>query len=303
MLEVVIFLYQYADAFALLALSAIGLIVIFGMMGIINMAHGELMMIGAFGTAYAFQAGLPVPLAILAGGLAATAVGLILERTIIRFLYGRLLYSLVATWGISLILSQGALILLGPSTQGVRADYGNFSFGGLSFSNYRLILFAIALLMIVALYTLFRFTRFGVQARATMSNAEMARALGTRTNSIYMATFGLGSFLAGLSGGLFSLTAPVQPTFGAAYTPIAFIVVVVAGSRNIFVGLVLSVLILAFIKTVFTINANILTGYVAMLLAALLVLRATPNGLSDRFLQMMWRFNRITEVRKSATGA
>jgi branched-chain amino acid transport system permease protein len=97
--------------------------------------------------------------------------------------------------------------------------------------------------------------------------------------------------------------APVQPTFGAAYTPIAFIVVVVAGSRNIFVGLVLSVLILAFIKTVFTINANILTGYVAMLLAALLVLRATPNGLSDRFLQMMWKFNRFTEVSKAAKGA
>src|SRR5215208_527369 len=116
MLELALFLYQYADAFALLALSAIGLVIIFGMMGVINMAHGELMMIGAFGAAYSYHAGLAVPAAILVGGIAAMLAGLVLERLVIRFLYGRLLYSLVATWGLSLMLSQGALIVLGPST-------------------------------------------------------------------------------------------------------------------------------------------------------------------------------------------
>ena len=281
MLEVFIFLYQFAEAFALLTLSAVGLMIIFGMMGVINMAHGELMMIGAFGAARSFQAGLPLPLAILAGGLAATVVGLILERLVIRHLYGRLLYSLVATWGLSLILSQGALIVLGPSTQGISSNFGNFVVGGLTFSVYRILLFAIAVCIIAGLWALFRFTTFGLQARATMSNVEMARALGIDTARIYMLTFGLGSFLAGAAGALFSMTAPVQPSFGSSYTPIAFIVVVVAGSRNIIVGLTLAALMLALVKTAVTINLNILGGYVAMLAAALLVIRFSPNGITE----------------------
>lgn len=123
-----------------------------------------------------------------------------------------------------------------------------------------------------------------------MGDANMARALGVDTRRIYMLTFGLGSFLAGIAGALFSLMAPVQPSFGASYTPIAFIVVVVAGSRNIVVGLTLSVLALALIKTVFTMNFNILTGYVAMLIAALLVIRAAPNGLSEALAWAKARF-------------
>lgn len=281
MLDLFVFLYQYADAFALLTLSAAGLVIIFGMMGVINMAHGELMMIGAFSAASSYHAGLAVPIAILAGGAGAMLAGLVLERLVIRFLYGRLLYSLVATWGLSLILSQGALLLLGPSIAGMPSNLGAFALGGISFSIYRLLLFAIAVLIVVALWALLRFTRFGLYARAAMGNAEMAQALGVDTRRIYMLTFGLGSFLAGIAGALFALTAPIQPTFGAAYTPIAFIVVVVAGSRNIILGLVASALVLALIKTLFTINVNILTGYVAMLIAALLVIRAAPNGIND----------------------
>jgi branched-chain amino acid transport system permease protein len=119
-----------------------------------------------------------------------------------------------------------------------------------------------------------------------MTNAAMARALGVDTTRIYMLTFGLGSFLAGIAGALFSLAAPIQPTFGAAYTPIAFIVVVVAGSRNIIIGLTLSVLALALMKTLFTLNFNILTGYVAMLLAALLVIRASPDGIGELLVKV-----------------
>ena len=281
MSELFLFLYQYADAFALLTLSAAGLVIIFGMMGVINMAHGELMMIGAFGAAGSFHAGLPGPLAMIVGGLAAMIVGLIIERLVIRFLYGRLLYSLVATWGVSLILSQGTLILLGPSAPGIPSDFGNIAVGGLTFSIYRLMLFAIAILVVVGLWALLRFTAFGLHARATMSDAAMARALGVHTTRIYMLTFGLGSFLAGIAGALFSLMAPVQPNFGASYTPIAFIVVVVAGAKNVIVGLIVSTLVLALVKTVFTINFNILSGYVAMLLAAFVIIRIAPNGIND----------------------
>ncbi|HEV7416548.1 MAG TPA: branched-chain amino acid ABC transporter permease [Tianweitania sediminis] len=280
MLDLLIFLYQYADAFALLMLSAVGLVIIFGMMGIINMAHGELMMVGAFSAAHAYHAGLWAPAAIVVGGIGSLMVGLILERLVIRFLYGRLLYSLVATWGLSLILTQGALLVLGPSAPGIPTNLGAFSVGDISFSIYRLALFGLAIAIVVALWALLRFTKFGLHARATMGNAQMAQALGVDSTRIYMMTFGLGSFLAGLAGALFALTAPVQPTFGASYTPIAFIVVVVAGARNIIVGLTLSVIMLAFVKTAFTMEFNILAGYVAMLLAALLIIRLAPNGIS-----------------------
>lgn len=281
MAELFSFLYQYADSFAILTLSAVGLVIIFGMMGVINMAHGELMMIGAFAAAFSYHSGIPLPLAIFAGGLAATIVGLVLERLVVRHLYGRLLYSLVATWGLSLILSQGALLVVGPSTLGIPSNLGSLSFDRLTFSVYRLMLLAIAVMIIVGLWALLRFTPFGLHARATMSNPDMAQALGVETTRIYMITFGLGSFLAGIAGGLFAMTAPVQPTFGAAYTPIAFIVVVVAGTRNIIVGLTTSILILALVKTVFTINVNILTGYVAMLVATLVIIRASPSGITD----------------------
>jgi branched-subunit amino acid ABC-type transport system permease component len=292
MVEITLFLYQYADGVALLTLSAVGLVIVFGMMGVINMAHGELMMAGAFGSAYGYQAGLPVPLAILGGGIVAALLGLLLERLVIRFLYGRLLYSLVATWGISLILSQGALIVLGPSAPSLPSEMGSFAMGGLTFSVYRLVLFAIAVIIVASLWALLRFTRFGLHARATMGDPAMARALGVDPTQIYMITFGLGSFLAGIAGGLFALTAPVQPSFGASFTPIAFIVVVVAGARNVIVGLIVSVLVLALVKTVFTINFNILSGYVAMLLAAFVVIRIAPNGINDLLLRVRRSFGR-----------
>ena len=292
MTEILLFLYQYMDAIALLTLSAVGLVVVFGMMGVINMAHGELMTAGAFGAAYGHQAGLPVPVAIVAGAVAATALGLLLERLVIRFLYGRLLYSLVATWGVSLILSQGALIVLGPSAPSLPLEMGSFRVGDLTFSLYRLMLFAVAALIVVALWALLNLTTFGLHARATMSNPSMAKALGVNPARIYVLTFGLGSFLAGLAGGLFALTAPVQPSFGSSFTPIAFIVVVVAGARNIVVGLTVSVLILALVKTVFTINFNILSGYVAMLLAAAVVIRIAPNGVNDLIGALMGKLPR-----------
>lgn len=277
--DLLIFLYQWADAVALLLLASIGLIVIFGMMGVINMAHGELMMIGAFGTAYAYGYGIPTPLAIVLGGVAAACVGLILERLIIRRFYGQLLASLVATWGISLCLSQGALLLFGTSIQGPPMTLPSFAIGELSFSSYRLVLFATGVALALALWLVLQFTSLGVKARATMLDRDMARALGTNTVVVYSVTFGTGAFLAGFAGGLFALTAPIEPTFGKNFTAIAFIVVVVAGTRNIVLGTLVTVLLLGLLKTLFTSEFNILIGHVAMLLAAFLIIRLAPDGI------------------------
>jgi urea ABC transporter permease protein UrtB len=273
--------YQYADSISLLMLSAVGLMIIFGMMGVINMAHGELMLIGAYTTSVAYYAGCPMFVAIPVGAVAAAAFGILLERLIIRRFYGQLLSSLVVTWGLSLLLAQGFLIIIGPSIRSLPTPFGSFLVGEFSYSYYRLFMFVVAFAITLAIWALLRFTKYGVEARATMENPQMAHALGINTDRIYMITFGLGAALAGLAGSLFALEAPIEPTFGRNYTPIAFITVVVGGGSDIVAGLIASALSLSAIRAIFTAQFNIMIGYVAMLVSAFVLIRLMPNGLSD----------------------
>ncbi len=278
---IVSLLYQYADTIGVLALSAIGLIIIFGMMGVINMAHGEMMMIGAYITSFAYFAGVPSGIAVVFGAVGAGLAGIVLERIIIRRFYGQLLSSLVATWGLSLLLSQGALLIFGPQIKSVPTPFGSFALAELSYSYYRLFMLGIALITIAGLWALFRYTRFGVHARATMQNPRMARALGVDTERIYALTFGLGAGLAGLAGGLLALTANIGPFYGMSYTPQAFITVVVGGGADVITGLLASVLSLGLAKTVFVNQFNILLGHVAMLVLAFVIIRLMPAGISE----------------------
>ena len=278
---IVSLLYQYADTIALLSLSAIGLIIIFGMMGIINMAHGEMMMIGAYITSYTYYAGAPAGLAVVLGAIGSGLAGIILERLIIRRFYGQLLSSLVATWGLSLLLSQGALLILGPQVKSVPTPFGSFALGELSFSYYRMFMFGIAMLTIAGVWALFRYTRFGVRARATMEDPRTARALGVDTARIYALTFGLGTMLAGFAGGLLALNANIGPFYGRTYTPQAFITVVVGGGAEIVTGLLAAVLLLGAVKTIFINLFNILLGHVGMLVLAFMIIWLMPAGISD----------------------
>jgi branched-subunit amino acid ABC-type transport system permease component len=274
------YVYQYFDNIGFLILASLGLILIFGMMGVINMAHGELMMIGAYITAFTYHAGVPEPIAILMAGVGAGLTGVILERLIIRHFYKRLLSSLVVTWGLSLILSQGFLIIFGPSVLNVPTPFGGFAIGNLSFGVYRLVLFAVSLGLVGLVWALFKYTRFGICARATMENAEMAEALGIKTARIYSATFGLGAALGGVAGGMFALTAAISPFFGIEYTPLAFITVVIGGSANVVTGLVSSALYLAGVQTAATNIFNQYLGYVLMMGAAFVILLMMPTGIS-----------------------
>ena len=204
-----------------------------------------------------------------------------LERIIIRRFYGQLLSSLVATWGLSLLLSQGALLIFGPQIKSVPTPFGSFALAELSYSYYRLFMLGIALITIAGLWALFRYTRFGVHARATMQNPRMARALGVDTERIYALTFGLGAGLAGLAGGLLALTANIGPFYGMSYTPQAFITVVVGGGADVITGLLASVLSLGAAKTIFMNQFNILLGHVAMLVLAFVIIRLMPAGISE----------------------
>src|SRR6266571_604559 len=189
-------LYQFGTNTAFLLLSALGLIVILGMMNIINLAHGELMMMGAYTATLAYQRGLPFWLCTILAFLVVGAFGAALERTIVRRFYGRELGALVVTWGISLILSQGTLMIFGPFLPSIQIPGGSVAVGQYSYSTYWLTVIAISGLLIIGLWLLYNRTTFGLKARATMQNAAMAKALGIDTGRIYMLTFSLGAGLA-----------------------------------------------------------------------------------------------------------
>jgi branched-subunit amino acid ABC-type transport system permease component len=287
--QIVSYTYQYFDNFGFLLLSGIGLIVIYGVMGVINMAHGELMMIGAYIAVSTFYAGVPAPLAVILGGAGAGVAGMIIEQLVIRHFYNQLLSSLVVTWGVSLIISQGTLLVLGPSIMNMPTPLGSFSVGPFAFGIYRLVMFAAAVGLIAGVWAIFRWTRLGAQAQATMENPTMASALGIDTRRVYTLTFGLGSALGGIAGGMFAMTATISPFFGQNYTPMAFITVVVGGGANPILGLAYAGLYLAGVQTISSNLVNEYIGYVSVIAAAFLALLVMPSGISDFFAQRRTR--------------
>lgn len=273
------FLYQVGDTAAFLVLAACGLAVIFGMMGVINLAHGEFIMCGAYVTSAAARAGLPLALAVACGAAVAGLVGMVLERLVIRHLYGRPLDTIVATWGISLVATQGTLIVLGSSLPGVGTPLGGFSVGGYSYSVYRLVLMAAAAAVLGGLYVVFKATRFGTLARATIQVPHMAEALGVDTRLVYALTFGLGAALAGLAGGLYAPTMTLVPTMGGAFIIEAFVTVVVGGA-DVFLGTAPAAAVLGLVKAGLTSWQGQLFGQIGLLLAVIVVIRVLPSGIS-----------------------
>ena len=274
------FIYQFAVNWAFLALAALGLIVILGMINIINLAHGEFIMLGAYSSALATHAGVPfvltIPLAMLVVGL----FGMITERVIIRRFYDNKLMALVATFGLSLILSQGVLLALGPFLIAVQMPLGGFEYGGYSYPLYYVMLPVIAVGAVAIVWLLFYKTRLGIEMRATMQNAEMARALGVRTDRIYAITFGIGSALAGLTGAVYAPTTTIVPLFGTTFIAPAFIVVVIGGGMNPLIGAVSSAFFLAAVSTPLSYAVSTFAGRIGLMIAALIVMRILPEGFS-----------------------
>jgi branched-chain amino acid transport system permease protein len=277
--ELFSYIYQFADIFAFLVLASAGLAIVFGMMGVINLAHGEFIMCGAYVTVGMVKLGLPLVLAQLCGALAAAVLGILVELVVIRRFYNRPVDTLLATWGLSLIVTQGTLLVVGPSLSGIGTPPGSFSVGDYSFSTYRVILFAASIAVLGLLYLLFMRTRFGVLARATMQQPSMARALGVRINWIYALSFGLGTGLAGLCGALYAPTMTLVPTMGAAFVTDSFVTVVIGGA-NVLLGTAPAAIILAFIRTGLNAWQGQIIGQIGMLVAVILVIRVLPDGVT-----------------------
>lgn len=277
--------YQFGDALSFLLLAAIGLAVIFGMMKIINLAHGEFITIGAYGTVVSAKIlKLPLPLAMIVGVLVTVVFGYILERIIIRHLYGRPLDSVVATWGISLIVSQSFLVIFGPSYEGLKTPLSNFQLGEYSYSQYRLLLIFISILILVLLYVFFLKSNFGTLARATIENPKIASTLGIRVDKVYTVTFCIGSALAGLTGAIYSPTMTIVPSIGQAFIVSAFVTVVTAGASP-FIGLIPAAGFLSLIQTSVTFYYHATIGILALLFSVILIIRFLPNGFSGLLIK------------------
>ncbi len=235
---------------SVLLLAALGLAITFGVMGVINMAHGEMIMIGAY-TTFVVQgvlrgispalAEVSLLIALPVAFLVAGAIGVLIERTVIRRLYSRPLETLLATWGISLILQQTVRTLFGASNQRVETPSwlsGSFEFGQLMITYNRLAILIFALVVLAAVILLLTRTSLGLHIRAVTQNRKMAESMGIRSDRVDMLTFGLGSGIAGIAGVALSQIANVSPNLGQNYIIDSFMVIVFGGVGNLFGTLV-----------------------------------------------------------------
>ena len=270
---------------ATLALITIGLGVIYGMMRIINLAHGEFMMLGAYTAVTASTAGVNIWVSMLIlPPLVVGLVGLVLERTIIRFLYGRMMDTMLATWGISLGLIGLITSIFGNVVKSVQMPVGSFAIGQYHVSAYSLVIIGVGVVVLSSLLLLLRKTRFGLILRATMQNPAMSASLGVRPAAVYMATFALGAALAGLAGGVLAPISGVSPGMGGAYIAKAFITVL-GGGPAIIAGTGLAAGLFGFITEIVSFVSTPVIGDIALLASAIVLIRVLPQGITGRFLR------------------
>jgi urea transport system permease protein len=275
---------------SVLLLAAIGLAITFGVMGVINMAHGEMVMIGAYVTfvvqeyirannpgLFDYSLLIAMPLAFCVAGF----IGILIEQGIIRFLYGRPLETLLATWGLSLVLQQAVRTAFGPTNREVGAPSwmsGAFNIGQLNITYGRLWIIVFTMCVFVALLGLLRFTRLGLEMRAVTQNRAMAASMGIRTARVDALTFGLGSGIAGIAGVALSQIDNVSPNLGQGYIIDSFMVVVFGGVGNLW-GTLVGALSLGIANKFLEPYAGAVLAKIAILVIIILFIQKRPRGL------------------------
>ena len=276
---------------SVLLLAAVGLAITFGVMGVINMAHGEMIMIGAYTTFVVQQALAPflssgsawsLAISVPAAFLVAGAVGVVIERCVIRFLYGRPLETLLATWGVSLVLQQAIRSIFGATNQQVTAP--DFMSGAIEFSTglvltyNRLWIILFSVIVVAGIAAVLRYTAFGLQMRAVTQNRRMAGSVGIRTGYVDALTFGLGSGIAGIAGVALSQISNVSPNLGQTYIIDSFMVVVFGGVGNLW-GTVLGAFSLGIVNKFLEPMAGAVLAKIFVLIALILFIQKRPKGL------------------------
>jgi urea transport system permease protein len=272
---------------SVLVLIAIGLAITFGVMGVINMAHGEMMMLGAY-TTYAVQLAMPghigisilvaIPAAFIVAGLA----GILMERTIIRFLYGRPLETLLATFGVSLILQQAVRSIFSANNRSVvTPDWMSGTMrvnDALGFTYNRLYIVIFTVIVFFLILTVLKRTRIGLDIRAVSQNRSMAKAMGIRTEWVDAATFGLGSGVAGVAGVALSQLTNVGPNLGQSYIIDSFLVVVFGGVGNLW-GSLIGGMSMGIVNNLLEPYAGAVLAKIFVLIGLILFIQVRPRGL------------------------
>lgn len=271
---------------AFLVLSSAGLAIVFGMMRVINLAHGEFVMLGGYITLFCYsQLGWNLYASMLiAAPLFVGFVGLIVERVIVQFLYGRIMDTMLATWGLSLFMVGIVTLVFGTSAQGVPTPIPGYALGSYQMGGYNLFIIAIALALITVLYAVLRFTRLGLIARGAMQSADVASSLGYNPKKVYMWTFTIGAALSGLAGGVLAPLTGLLPSSGGAYIAKAFITVITGGAAVI-AGTVSSSVIFGAANQIVSFASTPVIGEIAMLAIAIVLLRLMPQGITGRFFR------------------
>jgi branched-chain amino acid transport system permease protein len=266
---------QILYAIASLALISIGLAIIFGMMRVINLAHGEFLMLGGYAAIVATSHGVSIWIAmLLVAPLVVGMIGIVVERTIIRFLYGRIIDTMLATWGLSLFLVGLTTAIFGNTTVGISAPLGSFEIGAYRASAYTLFVIAVAIVVLAGVFSVLRWTRLGL----------MAAALGAKPPRVYAVTFGVGAALSGLAGGVLAPVSGVFPTIGVAYIAKSFITVI-GGGAAIVTGTASASALFGAVNQIATFATTPVFGEVALLAAAILLIRVLPQGITGRFFR------------------
>ena len=292
-----VFVDQIANLFyglslgSILLLAALGLAITFGLMGVINMAHGEMLMIGAYATFVVqnlFIEYLPsffdwyLICAIPVSFLASAIVGIILERSVIRHLYGRPLETLLATWGISLVLIQTVRLTFGAQNVEVANPFylsgGVEVFNGVVFPYSRIVIIVFVVFVVTAIWALLQKTSLGLQVRSVTQNREMAACMGIPTHKVDMWTFGLGSGVAGLGGLALSQIGNVGPELGRMYIVDSFMVVVLGGVGKI-AGTVAGALGIGVINKFLEPLSGAVLGKIIVLVLIIVLIQKRPQGL------------------------
>ena len=275
---------------SVLLLAAIGLAITFGVMGVINMAHGEMVMLGAYTTfvvqevirtrypqLFDYSLFIAVPLAFLVSG----AIGVLIERSIIRFLYGRPLETLLATWGLSLVLQQAVRTAFGPNNREVGNPSwmsGAFDLGQITITYNRMWILVFTLAVFAILLAMLRFTALGLEMRAVTQNRRMAASMGIATSRVDALTFGLGSGIAGIAGVALSQIDNVSPNLGQSYIIDSFMVVVFGGVGNLW-GTLVGAFTLGIANKFLEPVAGAVLGKIAILVLIILFIQKRPRGM------------------------
>jgi len=276
---------QVLYAIASLALISVGLAIIFGMMRVINLAHGEFLMLGAYAAIVATSHGINIWISMLViAPIVVGVIGIIVERAIIRFLYGRMIDTMLATWGLSLFLVGLTTAIFGNTTVGISAPLGSFEIGTYRVSTYTLFVIAVAIAVLAGIFAVLRWTRLGLIARGTMQNANMAAALGVDPPRVYAVTFGIGAALTGLAGAVLAPVSGVFPTIGVAYVAKSFITVI-GGGAAILSGTVSASVLFGTVNQIATFVTTPVFGEVALLATAIILIRLLPQGITGRFFR------------------